>query len=190
MSPITGAQDRSFDLRPSELSRPYILGIDPGIKGAFCVYDAAAKEIIELHDMPVTSHKAAKGRSQVDGYLLSATLSPHAAKIRCAVIEKVSAMTYVDSSGQKRGQGAAASFAFGKSAGIAEGVVEALMIPIFFVEPSVWKSLMGLNQDKTKSRTVAAHRFPDHIDTFSRAKDDGRAEAALLALFGAQRFFR
>jgi hypothetical protein len=40
---------------------------------------------------------------------------------------------------------------------------------------------MGLHSDKGESRALAMRLWPDHGDRFARVKDDGRAEAALIA---------
>jgi crossover junction endodeoxyribonuclease RuvC len=43
-----------------------------------------------------------------------------------------------------------------------------------------------LSSDKDTSRQLAMQRFPDYAEKFVRKKDDGRAEAALIALYGAE----
>jgi crossover junction endodeoxyribonuclease RuvC len=43
-----------------------------------------------------------------------------------------------------------------------------------------------LSADKNASRQRAIETWPEHVRTFARVRDDGRAEAALLALFGAR----
>ena len=42
-------------------------------------------------------------------------------------------------------------------------------------------SALGLSADKGVSRRRAIELWPDHRKAFERVKDDGRAEAALLA---------
>jgi crossover junction endodeoxyribonuclease RuvC len=57
------------------------------------------------------------------------------------------------------------------------------------VTPAQWKFGVGLNavsgQDqkarKNASREKAIELFPQYADLFARVKDDGRAEAALMA---------
>lgn len=108
--------------------------------------------------------------------------------ITFAVIEDVGAMTYIDASGKKRGQGAQASFNFGFGAGVLHGVLAALAIRVYAVKPATWKLAFGLSSNKNESRALATKVFPEAAILFSRAKDDGRAEAALLAEFGKTRF--
>jgi len=54
------------------------------------------------------------------------------------------------------------------------------------VRPQVWKGKFGLRQDKGHSRVIAARRFPSYAREFCARKDEGKAEAALIALFGAE----
>jgi crossover junction endodeoxyribonuclease RuvC len=160
-----------------------ILGIDPGLQGALALYCYSTNLIFECVDMPITAPPAKK---EVDGYKLSSWVDRHAKYIRLACIEDVGAMTYKDGTGQIRGQGAAASFAFGQGSGIVIGALASYMIPMRFVSPSGWKMAMGLSSSKGLSRERATALFPCQAELFKRAKDDGRAEACLLALFGAR----
>jgi hypothetical protein len=43
---------------------------------------------------------------------------------------------------------------------------------------------MRLSTDKNASRALASQFFPDCSDQWKRVKDDGRAEAALIAHYG------
>jgi hypothetical protein len=60
-------------------------------------------------------------------------------------------------------------------------------IPTFEVDPSTWKKSMHLSADKNASRALASQYFPDSADQWSRVRDDGRAEAALIAYYGARK---
>lgn len=164
--------------------RETYLGIDPGISGAVAIYRPKISKMW-VYDMPVSTRKS--GRKEIDAEAFAGIIDMFS-EIKIAVIEEVGAMTYVDQYGQRRGQGAASSFAFGKSYGVVLGVLIGLMIPVAPVQPAVWKSLMGLNRDKNLSRLRAMNMFPDLKDSFARKKDDGRAEAALLAHFAVGRF--
>jgi crossover junction endodeoxyribonuclease RuvC len=167
--------------------RPLILGIDPGVGGAICLLDSTTNTPIVIEDMPILKGKGDKKLLDVEAF--SDLIATHAQRIKFAVVEEVGAMTYTDGKGQKRGQGAAASFAFGKSTGQILGVITACMIPIFEVRPQTWKLLMGLTSSKDLSREKASILYSSHAHLFTRKKDDGRAEALLLAHFGRERFF-
>lgn len=152
-----------------------VLGIDPGKSGALVWLDADTKRVVTYVDMPQNGIELSR----------SLRLAP---EIKFAVIEAVSAMTYTDEEGKKRGQGAAASFNFGFGAGMLDGALCALGIPIYYVVPGTWKALYGLSSDKSKSIELAKKKFPQFAPQLTLKKHDGRAEAALLALFGAERF--
>ena len=66
--------------------------------------------------------------------------------------------------------------------------------PLHVVTPGKWKQHFGLArrewsnaERKAASRAHATRMFPSHADLFVRVKDDGRAEAALIALYGAEK---
>lgn len=88
--------------------------------------------------------------------------------------------------GGRPGQSASAAFNFGRTCGQLEAVLSVLSIPIRVVSPSVWKRQMGVPSDKASARACATREFPDAAHQWRLAKDDGRAEAALLALWGSR----
>ena len=155
-----------------------IAGVDPGKSGAIAFWDE------ELRDLRLFSMPLVDGRrgGDVDRYQLATLFELHRPEL--AVVEEVSAMVYVAQDGTTRGQGAAASFNFGRGYGSVLGVLAALGIPVLFAKPAVWKSALGLSSSKDASRVLAARIFPAFSRSFSRKKDDGFAEAALLAKFG------
>ena len=119
------------------------------------------------HDMP-----AADGH--VSGALLADALED-VTDLAVAWVEDVHSMP---------GQGVASTFKFGRSVGVVEGALSALGIPIRWVSPAKWKKAMGLPADKGAARRRAIELWPDHAHLFARVKDDGRAEAALIAEYG------
>lgn len=162
-----------------------ILGVDPGFKGAVALYDPATRACVGIKDMPLMMRPNQK-RNELDLNSLAQYIGLYANDIALAVIERVSAMTYKDRHGEIRGQGAAASFEFGRATGIVQGVVASYNIPTILVHPSSWKTGMGLSSSKQDSLSKATSLFPSHRHYFLRKKDDGRAEAILLAVFAAR----
>lgn len=148
------------------------IGIDPGFSGAIAFY-APKENIVSVYDMPV--YQNAKGKTEINLYELHEILEPETDEPHMAIIEQVAAM---------RGQGVTSMFRFGQSYGATQMAVAAHKIPMQFVTPAKWKSYLGLSRDKGVSRSLASQRFPKQADLFKRVKDDGRAEAALLALYG------
>ena len=150
------------------------IGIDPGFSGAIAFY-APKENIVSIYDMPV--YQNAKGKTEINLYELHEILAPETDEPHMAIIEQVAAM---------RGQGVTSMFRFGQSYGATQMAVAAHKIPMQFVTPAKWKKHFNLSRDKGVSRSVAIQRFPKNASDFSRVRDDGRAEATLIALYGAQ----
>lgn len=142
-----------------------ILGIDPGISGALA-WVSDDGHLISTSDMPVIE---INGKKKVSPYILADMLKARMPTL--AVIEEVGAMP---------GQGVTSMFGFGYSAGILAGVCAGLMVPTVMYRPAVWKRAAGVPADKGAARQMAQRFWPGCRD-FDRVKDDGRAEAALLA---------
>ena len=159
------------------LSKSLILGVDPGIKGALSWYNPDKRRVIETVQLPISPNRAGKARLNLNSIAL--TVSRMAPRTKFAVVEDVHSMP---------GQGVASMFAFGQALGQLEGLIAAYFIPIHKVSPATWKSVLHLSKDKKESRTMAAALFPEHAAAFSRAKDDGVAEATLLAVYGGLYF--
>lgn len=142
-----------------------VVGVDPGITGAFAVLTDASVDggSAAVHDMPVHG-------KFVDGRAVAALLSTVGNAL--VVIEDVHAMPI---------NGSIGSFSLGRSKGIVEGVIAALGLRCEYVSPQRWKKEMRLSKDKGASRRMAADLYPDLSQTFARVKDDGRAEALLIA---------
>lgn len=68
---------------------------------------------------------------------------------------------------------------FGRIQGLVENITG--VYDWLTVQPSVWKSAMGLSKDKKKSLLLARSLFPLASDLLQRSKDHDRAEALLLA---------
>jgi crossover junction endodeoxyribonuclease RuvC len=145
-----------------------VLGVDPGASGALALLDSYG-EILWINDMPVTG----KALSPI----LLADIIGDAATGNgdvIAVVEQVHAMPK---------QGVSSSFNFGQSYGIVLGVLGGLQVRTEHVSPQRWKRDMRLGRDKGVARGRAADRWPRWTPEFKRVKDDGRAEAALIALW-------
>lgn len=144
-----------------------LLGVDPGLTGALAFYFPRYPERIAVHDAPVID-------GQIDGHGVKTLLDRY--EPDAAVVELV---------GARPGQGVSSMFKFGLAFGIVRGVIAAEAVPHIFVAPSKWKKHFALSAEKEKSRALAIQTWPACSESFRRAKDDGRAEAALLARYGA-----
>lgn len=140
-----------------------ILGIDPGKNGALALLDTDARRVT-VHDMPGTTAEL---------HELVAGLPP----IRVCVLEKLHA-------GPSMGRTTVATMFEGY--GVLKGALAWRSIPVRDVRPGKWKPSIGVSADKNSSRQKASEVFPDDAPLFARVKDDGRAEASLLALYGLE----
>ena len=153
-----------------------VLGVDPGTGGALAMLDTELSALV-VADMPIAVIEVGKmKRRQISEFWLADLLRLY--EPDCAWIERVHALPK---------QGVTSSFSFGLSYGLVRGVLAALSVPVSLVTPQEWKKSFRLGASKNEARVIAARLFPANSGSFTRAKDDGRAEAALLALFGAQR---
>lgn len=144
-----------------------IMGLDPGISGAVAFYFPDVRAGISAYDVPIVG-------KEINASALHDLIKKYNPDL--AVVEIVHSMPK---------QGVSSSFNFGVSYGIAKGVIGSLHIPTIFVAPTKWKKHFSLTSDKEQSRALAISTWP-FSDHFRRKKDNGRAEAALLALYGAQ----
>lgn len=142
------------------------LGVDPGLTGAIAIIGHDGY-LVDVLDMPVVD-------GQVSASLLAEQFVMWTDSDCVVAVERVAS---------RPGQGVASSFKFGASYGITIGVVGTLGYRSLHPTPTTWKKAMGLNADKDRSRKAAIDRWPSRAQWFARKKDDGRAEAALLALW-------
>ena len=154
----------------------YVIGIDPGLDGAIAVLDETG-DIIQVYDMPTVEVKVnGSTKRKVAPAAIASELRMYTVDGKCrAVIEQVSAMP---------GQGVTSMFTFGRSLGVLEGVLAGMGIPYELVTPSTWVKKMRVAPGKGGSRQRAMELWPMDADLFKRVKDDGRADASLIARYG------
>ena len=145
-----------------------ILGIDPGRDGALALVDEGGR-LLDVHDMPDATGAALGAQVRV----LLADHAPHTV-----------AVAWVEQVASRPGQGVASMFKFGAGWGAILGALGALGVPVELRTPQQWKKAMRVTADKASSRQRATELWPSDAGWFTRVKDDGRAEAALLAEYG------
>ena len=149
-----------------------LLGVDPGAYGALALI--ADGRLESVADMPVLRVRRGKGeKAEVDGYSLASLLRDMRPDV--AYVEQVGGVT---------GQSASSSFNFGRAAGAVEYSLKTLGVRVEMVAPVTWKRALKVNNGKDGSRAAAMRLWPKKAELFKRAKDDGRAEAALIAEWG------
>jgi len=75
-------------------------------------------------------------------------------------------------------------FNFGMGYGIILGILASYQCRHEIVSPVTWRKNLKVGPGKDGSRAEAVRLFPAQSEKFSRKKDDGRADASLLAYWG------
>ena len=165
----------------------YVFGVDPGKTGAMSIFsyvfdDYYLQDIVDYENTDV-----------VISMLRVITKSVYPSKNLCiAFIENVHAAP---------GQSVSAMFNFGQNLGWWKGLFDAFGIEYKLIAPQSWSPVMlGRTDDKkNKAREVAANLFNRQSDTkidaedkpfFRLKKHDGRADSALIAWYGIQKYIK
>lgn len=147
------------------------IGIDPGLSGAVAIVDEdGALEVVDAPVVVVKNTRRDYLVANMAGLLLNHVV--HGPVV--AALEQGIPMPR---------QASNTTYLMGRGGGLWEGALSALGIPYDLVPPQKWKKALGIppKSDKGASRMLAARLFPANADLFARVKDDGRAEAALIA---------
>lgn len=143
-----------------------ILGIDVGINGSLSFYDGV--ELI-CYRMPTFERNKTH---RLDGHRIAEIIRTN--QPTHALVEQVNAF----------GMGATSAYNFGFGCGLIEGVLSSLGVPFSYVTPQVWKKAMQCPVNKDGARARATQLLPMFADNWPLKKDDGLAEASLIALYG------
>lgn len=158
------------------------LAIDPGLNGAIAVWRPQSGDLF-VEDMPtLTLNRSGKDKRSVDAVSLNLVL-----RRLCRDYEI--GLALIEQSGARPNEGLGSAHANGRNWGTAYGALTAREAPVEIVPPLVWKRDMGCPRDKDGARARASALLPKHAEFWRLAKHDGRAEAALMALY-AERVFR
>jgi len=166
-----------------------IVGCDPGLKGAIALLDGTA--VIDVVDMPIHEN-AVKGKLVVTD---SGDIDRREKIVRHVDIAGVAEILrlwrllgaeimWTELVGSRPEDGTASAFKFGKSAGAVVGAGFGAGLTVREVAPATWKRRMNLTFDKKTSLEMARSLFPASLDRFKLQKHDGRAEAALIGVYG------
>ena len=151
-----------------------IIGIDPGFTGAIATLFPDGPALVA--DMPVLPN--AKGKTELNHPRLLTEIQ--------ASLNGRPGTVWLEKVGARPGQGVSSMFRFGQQLGAIEMAAAACGHELRYVTPAVWKAYFGLSSDKGVARGYAMKRFPHLADHLARVKDDGRAEALLIALYGLE----
>ena len=142
-----------------------VIGIDPGLSGALVHVDGISTGLLDMPTIDV------RGKRRIDGYAVHDWIIGMG-PVDMVVIEEVQGV---------QGTGATSAFTFGFGAGLLEGILIAARRPYMKVRPQVWTKALGVARDKGDHRQLAQRLYPESAHLFARVKDDGRADAALIA---------
>lgn len=153
-----------------------IVGTDPGNKGAFAILDPENARM-RIFDMPTFTFTTTKEKTYVDVHTICRELGAQPL-----------AHLYMEAVYSSPQMGVVSAFAFGEGKGMILGAAAGMGIPTTQVKPTQWKKQMRIPADKRAATQRASQLFPDIAALFHGPRGgifDGRAEAALIALYGA-----
>ena len=152
------------------------IGIDPGLTGAIAIVNEDGK--VGLYDMP-TRPRGGKVSREVSAKKLSEILRKYIKDDTLIVLERVASRPQ---------QGVAGMFSLGDSYGVVRGVVGGLGGFCVGTVPAVWRKGVELKAGTGKEGSLALARNLFGREGLERKKDDGRADALLIAEYGKRRF--
>jgi crossover junction endodeoxyribonuclease RuvC len=150
-----------------------ILAIDPGITGAYALLRDGW---VLVGDLPIhsTQHgSSAKLRNELDLHTFRELLGEYV--IGAVFIERVTA---------RPKQGVTSMFRFGEASGQLYGLMVGMGLSVTFVTPREWQSHHRIGASPDAARQRAVQLFPQLAGKLSRKRDEHRADAVLLAVYG------
>jgi Holliday junction resolvasome RuvABC endonuclease subunit len=152
----------------------FIGGIDPGLTGALAVLDFETAHL-HLWDTPTVSVQVGdKIRKRCDPIAYAKAIGHF--PLDYSAIENVASTP---------NDGHVGAFTFGKVTGIAIGIYAGMDLDLAQVHPAKWKMAMQTPAAKDAAMNRASELFPFCRAGWSRKMDNGRAEAAIIALYQA-----
>jgi len=136
-------------------------GIDPGKKGAIALLDD--RNAVQALEMPDTTKGVLEALER---------LSEH--DVKMLALEKPIAMP---------GQGTKTTATVFLNYGVLIAGLTVFHVPFIEVAPSRWKRNLDLTASKDLSRERASQMFPQYAHLWKLKRQDGVAEAALLAFW-------
>jgi len=154
-----------------------IAGVDCGLGGAIAVFDTDTHRMATVIDMPTLQARTGK-RRDVDVHTLAGFFR-----------EAQPGHVFVEIAQAMPKQSSYSTGIFFMTYGVVLGVLAALQVPYTPIAPATWKrQLGGIPAEKDAARARASQLMPYASPFWPRKKDDGRAEAALIAFWGARRW--
>lgn len=170
-----------------------VVGVDIGLKGGFAVLGDGDPRVWSMPS--VEREIGGKTRRRVDPAALADLIGLDVLGNYC---EPGDGVAFVERAQASPQMGVSSSFAYGEAFGLVVGVLAHLRVPVRFVSPVVWKRALGIakkgnreigrdeERDKNPAIELARKLYPALHREINYAKDDGKAEALLIAHYGCE----
>ena len=170
-----------------------IIGIDPGVTGAIAALFPDGK--ITIVDLPTVKTDGFKGIAPMELWsILNNIVNDPSFKIsENHLVYPQSVTAYCEKSVLPPGDGKLAVRSMYDCRGVIRTALAYCSIPLRYVPPQTWKKYHGIpkqpnaKEAKEYSRGLALQLRPDLAESLKRKKDHNRAEAVLIAMYGANR---
>lgn len=161
---------------------PLLVGVDLGKSGGLCLFNPAKRSILNIFNMPMTFASVGGNKRKV--YDLGGL------RILISTLVDIGAELFViEAPGYRPGQGQRSGGAIGYGAGLIHMACHCHGVRFQEVQASVWKRKLKVPLDDYGILQRADQLFPNDYLRF-RGKlggaADGLAEAAMIALYGAE----
>jgi crossover junction endodeoxyribonuclease RuvC len=170
-----------------------VLGVDIGITGGLALLDG---EQAHVWPVPTLERKInGKTKRRIDPDKLARLISLEALR---HYEQPSDGVAFVEGAQASPSMGVSSAFGYGESFGLVRGILAHLGVPVRVVSPVKWKRALGLikpgsrkigrdaAREKTSSIALARKLYPHLHAALNREKDNGPAEALLLAHYGAE----
>lgn len=166
-----------------------IVGADPGVTGAFAFYEVETRSIRDAFSMPTDVIAKGKGtRRDINWPMVVHMLRLATSSMSTDWPERV----FVERVSSSPQMGVTSSFNFGRSFGGLEALIPALGWTAEYVTPKQWKKALKVPAEKDDAVHRASVLMPRDVQFWTVQKGltkelaSGRAEAAMIALYGYQ----
>lgn len=164
----------------------YVFGVDPGKTGALSIFSYIDGEYYLRYILDYDTDKP---------------MIPYSIQDKVEEVTAGHCIAFIENVHAAPGQSVSAMFNFGQNLGWWKGLFDALEIEYKLIAPQSWSPVMlGITDDKkNKAREVAKNLFSRDNDCkcgsdvspwFRLKKHDGRADSALIAWYGIQKYIK
>jgi len=171
-------------MRKKKSNNQYIIGIDPGLTGAMCLYNLTNNTVVEVINTP--TYKRDK-KTYLDGLKIHDKLKEWVLLTSNVVIE-IQTIMRGGKQGSNKMDGSKSSMTTMSNYGYLLAILDILQLNVIQVAPTTWQSLMlkdvidpgepiKLKPTKRKSLVLTREFNP---------KNDGQADAICLAMYYKQ----